>query len=266
VDVAGCSKHILDARFEHRRLLGAYSSWLAGGGVELVSDWNATSPEEDWYVCVRERPRPDLCVLGASVFACLQAALTSLAIRVYRAAGGGLEDRHGLSVRFPVVDNPTSWITLLRQTIPTPWPAAEALLRSVQPFAKQSSSRPVSVLRSLLESAPLQLFVDRESSELPEIPASALDIGASGRGQVIRFASLRSDSGAASDESGLGPTELVFRLPGVATSNSHPGPKAEFGFQAADGTRITLMEIKSLINEVDSILARFASLTAPDGD
>lgn len=259
MDITRCFEHLTDAHFEHRQLLGTYSVWVAGRGVEVVSEPEAVSPRA-WYVRVREHPRPDLCVMGANVFASLHAALTSLAVEIYRAAGGDFEDRRALSVRFPVVDDPEKWVTVLRRTIPTPWPAAEAVLRSVQPFAKQSASRPVSVLRSLAESAPLQLFVGRNSSELDDVITSRPDIDAAACGRVIRFGSHQPGSRVASRESSSGSRELVFRLPGEDPSDAHRPPKVEFGFQAADGTKIRLMDIKSLIIEVGSIVTRFADL------
>jgi hypothetical protein len=281
LDLTDARAKIDRAKELHDELSAALQAWQVTGGVEAQSRRSLQFVCYIGYAKVNTAPPISLPLRAGEVLHALRTALDYTAFQIYLANGGTPDGPDAHKVAFPIVTDPAKWERVVAGKVPGAWPAAVAELRAVLQFAPPTPNPPsplppidpllsrLATLGGTDKHRNLSLFATgawSQSMIAPEpkpwyatviqiaMPGPLLPITPGPKVEVSRVF-VQPDPAPYHDSA------LTWQS-GVEFDRPDP-PKLSFGFRANDGTQIDASELPTVIDLVESIVQRFATLPGP---
>lgn len=283
LDLTDARAKIDRAKQLHEELAATLTEWQETGGVEAQSRRSLQFVCYIGYVKVNAAPPINLPLRAGEVVHALRTALDYTAFQIYLANGGVPDGPDAHKVAFPIVTDPAKWERTVAAKVPRAWPTAVAELRAVQQFAPPTPPGPAPALPQIdpllsrlatlggtdkhrnlslfatgawsasLITPPdmkpyynLNILIYTPGPQLPITP---------GQKVAVSRASI-------SPSFTSHPDDVFTWKSGIQFERPDP-PEILFGFRANDGTQIDAAELPTVIDLVESIVQRFATLPGP---
>jgi hypothetical protein len=271
------------ARELHAEVDLALAEWQSTGGVEAQVRPHHELAYYTGYAKVNSESPINIPLRAGEVLHALRTALDYTAFQIHLVGGGTPDGKDARGVAFPIVTDASKWESSVSSNVRNAWPAAVAELKAVQQFEppQQNPSSPLPPIDPLLSRLAtlggtdkhrnLSLFATgawAQNAFRPEMQGEhmvEIRIYQPGPllpkvpGEKVAVSQVLLKPGASA---GAHRDDVFAWQPGIEFTRPDP-PELSFGFRANDGTEISVRELPGAIELVESILDRFAVLTAP---